>query len=96
MAHEQDFWQMEPKEDGHDFWVCINCLNEVFWRKIPKPDCPSCHRPSTYEPFTLDNIQGWGDEEIIAKARLAKSEAVAAILARSCKTSEQSAEGRGV
>jgi len=72
---------MEPEEAGLDFWVCMNCLKEVFWRKIPKPDCPDCHRPSTYEPFMLENIQEWGDEEIIAKARQAKSEAVAARLA---------------
>ena len=82
MAHEQDFWKMEPKEDGHDFWVCINCLNEVFWRKIPKPGCPDCHRSSTYEPFTLEKIHEWGTDELIAKACQAKSEEVAAILTR--------------
>jgi len=82
MAHEQDFWKMEPAEDGQDFWVCMYCLEEVFWRKIPKPDCPNCHRPSTYEPFTLEKIQQWGTEELIAKAGQVKSEAVATILAR--------------
>jgi hypothetical protein len=46
----------------------MSCLNEVFRRKVPKPNCPSCHGVSTYEAFTLEAIREWGTEELIAKA----------------------------
>ena len=78
MASTQSFWSVSDREGGTDFWVCMSCLGEVFYRKIPMPDCPSCHGVSTYEGFTLDAIRDWGTEELIAKASAAQeaSEAI--------------------
>ena len=66
MASTQSFWPVSHRDD--DFWVCMSCLGEVFYRKVPMPDCPSCHGVSTYEGFTLDAIRDWGTEDLIAKA----------------------------
>jgi hypothetical protein len=56
----------------------MSCLGEVFFRKVPMPDCPSCHGVSTYEGFTLDAIRDWGTEELIAKAVAAQAASAAA------------------
>ena len=76
MAHEQAFWPRECGEGEPDLLVCMSCLNEVFRQKVPMPDCPSCHGVSTYEPFTMDSIQDWGTEELIAKAQEAQKDVV--------------------
>ncbi|MBH0193586.1 MAG: hypothetical protein HP497_00500 [Nitrospira sp.] len=75
----QSFWPVSHRDD--DFWVCMSCLGEVFFRKVPMPDCPSCHGVSTYEGFTLDAIRDWGTEELIAKAVAAQAASAAAQLA---------------
>lgn len=75
MASTQSFWPVSHRDD--DFWVCMSCLSEVFYRKVPMPDCPSCHGVSTYEGFTLEAIQDWGTEELIAKALAARQDATA-------------------
>lgn len=72
----QSFWPVSHRDD--DFWVCMSCLGEVFFRKVPMPDCPSCHGVSTYEGFTLDAIRDWGTEELIAKAVAAQAASAAA------------------
>lgn len=56
--------------------VCMSCLGEVYRRKVPMPDCPSCHGVSTYEAFTLESIRDWGSEELIAKAQEAQQEVI--------------------
>jgi hypothetical protein len=76
MASPQSFWPVSHRDE--DFWVCMSCLGEVFYRKIPMPDCPSCHGVSTYEGFSLEAIRDWGTEELIAKAVAAQEEAQAA------------------
>ena len=76
MASTQSFWPVAHRAD--DFWVCMSCLTEVFYRKVPMPDCPSCHGVSTYEGFTLDAIRDWGTEELIAKAVAAQETAATA------------------
>jgi hypothetical protein len=68
MVHEQAFWERKGGEGDPRFWVCMGCLSEVFWQKIPNPDCPTCHHIATYEDFTLKGIMDWGTEELIAKA----------------------------
>jgi hypothetical protein len=73
MASMQSFWPVSHRDD--DFWVCMSCLGEVFYRKVPMPDCPSCHGVSTYEGFTLEAVRDWGTEELIAKAVAAKEAA---------------------
>ena len=73
MAQQLMFWPVECEEGEPDLLVCMSCLNEVFWRKVPMPDCPTCHGVSTYEPFTLESIMDWGGEELIAKATQAKT-----------------------
>jgi hypothetical protein len=75
MAQEQAFWPVESVKGEPDLWVCMSCLSEVFRRKVPMPDCPTCHGVSTYEPFALESILDWGTEELIAKARKAQTEA---------------------
>lgn len=74
MAHEQLFWPVEAGEGEPDFLVCMSCLNEVFRRKVPLPNCPTCQGIGTYEAFTLDSIREWGTEELIAKAEAAGAE----------------------
>ena len=74
MAQEQTFWPVECEQGDPEFLVCMSCLNDVFWRKVPMPDCPTCHGVSTYEAFTLDSIRDWGTEELIAKAETAASQ----------------------
>jgi hypothetical protein len=76
MAEPQTFWSVECEQGEPDFLVCMSCLNEVFWRKVPMPDCPTCHGVSTYEAFTLDSIRDWGTEELIAKAMKSEAEGV--------------------
>ncbi len=73
MASTQYFWPVSHRDD--DYFVCMSCLGEVFYRKVPMPDCPSCHGVSTYEGFTLDAIRDWGTEELIAKAVAAEQAA---------------------
>lgn len=75
MALTQSFWPVSHRDD--DFWVCMSCLGEVFYRKVPMPDCPSCHGVSTYEGFTLEAVRDWGTEELIAKAVAAQRAAAA-------------------
>jgi hypothetical protein len=53
----------------------MSCLSEVFYRKVPMPDCPSCHGVSTYEAFTLEAIRDWGTEDLVAKADIAQQAA---------------------
>jgi hypothetical protein len=76
MASTQLFWPVSHRDD--DFWVCMSCLGEVFYRKVPMPDCPSCHGVSTFEGFTLEAVRDWGTEDLIAKAVAAQREAAAA------------------
>jgi hypothetical protein len=76
MAQEQTFWPVECEQGDPEFLVCMSCLNDVFWRKVPMPDCPTCHGVSTYEAFTLDSIRDWGTEELIAKAETAAAKKV--------------------
>ena len=71
MATAQTFWPVPVNPGDPDLWVCLSCLGEVYWRKVPRPGCPSCHGVSTYEAFTLEAIQDWGTEELIAKAQAA-------------------------
>ena len=76
MEREQTFWAVECEEGEPDLLVCMSCLNEVFRRKVPVPDCPTCHGVSTYEAFTLESIRDWGAEGLIAKAIKAQAEVV--------------------
>ena len=72
MSAKQAFWDVSTKQGEPDLWVCMSCLNKVFFRKVPMPDCPTCHGVSTYEAFTLDAVRDWGTEELIAKAQAAQ------------------------
>ena len=69
MSQEQTFWSVECGDEDPEFLVCMSCLSEVFRRKVPMPDCPTCHGVSTYEPFTLDAICDWGTDDLIARAQ---------------------------
>ncbi len=68
MGLTQAFWSVPTKVGEPDLWVCMSCLNEAFFRKVPMPNCPTCHGVSTYEAFSLGAVQDWGTEELIAKA----------------------------
>jgi len=81
-VYEQAFWERKGAECDPILWVCMHCMSEVFWQKIPNPGCPTCHHTKSYESFTLEEIMGWGTEELISKARQAKAQAVADILTR--------------
>lgn len=74
MSHEQAFWKVECGDGEPDLLVCMSCLSEVFRRKVPMPECPTCHGVSTYEAFTLESIRDWGTEDLIAKAMSAEAE----------------------
>ena len=71
MTDSQEFWSVELNDGEPGFFVCMACLNEVFWSKVPMPACPTCQGVSTYEAFTLDSIQDWGTDELIQKAQIA-------------------------
>jgi len=73
MAAEQAFWSVDCEEGEPDLLVCMSCLSEAYRRKVPMPDCPSCHGVSTYEAFTLESIRDWGTPELIAKAESAQA-----------------------
>ncbi|MGH7232607.1 MAG: hypothetical protein ACREJU_14795 [Nitrospiraceae bacterium] len=73
MEQEQTFWSVDCEAGEPEFLVCMSCLNEVFLRKVPMPDCPTCHGVSTYEAFSLESIRDWGTEELIAKAEQARA-----------------------
>lgn len=75
MPDTQSFWSVSQREGEPAFWVCMSCLSEVFYRKVPMPNCPSCHGVSTYEAFTLEAISDWGTEDLIAKAGAAQEAA---------------------
>jgi hypothetical protein len=72
MSAKQAFWDVSMKQGEPDLWVCMSCLNEVFFRKVPMPDCPTCHGVSTYEAFTFEAVRDWGTEELITKAQAAQ------------------------
>jgi hypothetical protein len=55
----------------------MSCLSEVFYRKVPMPDCPTCHGMSTYEAFPLEAIRDWGTQDLIARAEAAEQAAAA-------------------
>jgi len=74
MSREQAFWPVECGEGEPDLLVCMSCLSEVFRRKVPMPECPTCHGVSTYEAFTLESIRDWGTEDLVAKALRAEAE----------------------
>ena len=78
MASTQSFWAVPQREGLADFFVCMSCLDEVFYRKVPMPDCPGCHGVSTYEAFTLEAVRDWGSEGLIAKAVAAQQASEAA------------------
>lgn len=78
MASTQSFWSVPQREGLADFFVCMSCLGEVFYRKVPMPDCPACHGVSTYEAFTLEAVRDWGTEDLIAKAVAAQQASDAA------------------
>ena len=73
MADDPTFWQVECGKGEPDFFVCIQCLNEVYHGKIPKV-CPTCATISSFEAFTLDSINDWGTAELIHKATQASAE----------------------
>jgi len=74
MPERQTFWPVECEAGEPDLLVCMSCLNEVFKRKVPIPDCPACHGVSTYEAFTLEAIRDWGTDPLIEKAVRANAE----------------------
>jgi len=78
MESTQSFWSVPQREGATDFFVCMSCLGEVFYRKVPMPDCPACHGVSTYEAFTLEAVRDWGSEDLIAKAVAAQQASDAA------------------
>ena len=69
MRESQTFWAVESEQGAPDLFVCMDCLDEVFRSKVPIQGCPGCGAVSAFEPFTLESIQEWGTEELIAKAR---------------------------
>ena len=71
MSAIQSFWSVPQRDGEPPFWMCMSCLSEVFYLKVPMPDCPTCHGVSTYEAFTLEAIRDWGTEDLVAKADLA-------------------------
>jgi hypothetical protein len=74
MSQEQRFWSVEAQPGEGDLWVCMSCLTEVYRKKVPMPDCPTCHGVSTFEPFSLEAVRDWGTDDLIAKAVAASSE----------------------
>lgn len=92
MSITQSFWSVPHRDSEPPFWVCMSCLSEVFYRKVPMPDCPSCHGVSTYEAFSLEAIRDWGTEDLISKAVAGEQAAEAAPAATTEAASTSSVE----
>ena len=75
MSDTQSFWPVAQRYGEPPFWVCMSCLSEVFYRKVPMPDCPGCHGVSTYEAFAIEAIADWGTEDLVARAKAAEQAA---------------------
>jgi hypothetical protein len=75
MSDIQSFWPVAQRDGEPPFWVCMSCLSEVFYRKVPMPDCPGCHGVSTYEAFAIEAIADWGTEDLVTRARAAEQAA---------------------
>lgn len=75
MSDTQSFWPVSQREGEPPFWVCMSCLSEAFYRKVPMPDCPGCHGVSTYEAFAIEAIADWGTEDLVAKAKASEQAA---------------------
>ena len=75
MSATQSFWSVPQRDGEPPYWMCMSCLSEVFYCKVPMPDCPTCQGVSTYEAFTLEAIRDWGTEDLIAKACIAQQAA---------------------
>ncbi|MFM7841785.1 MAG: hypothetical protein ACKOBZ_03230 [Nitrospira sp.] len=73
MSKPQTFWPVDCEAGEPDLFVCMSCLGEVYKRKVPMPDCPTCHGVSTYEAFTLEAIRDWGTEQLIEQAQRASA-----------------------
>ena len=76
MSATQSFWSVPQRAGEPAYWVCMSCLSEAFYLKVPMPDCPTCHGVSTYEAFTLEAIRDWGTGDLIAKAGIAQQAAI--------------------
>ena len=37
MSDTQSFWSVPQREGEPAFWVCMSCLSEAFYRKVPMP-----------------------------------------------------------
>ena len=89
MSATQSFWSVPQRGEEPPYWMCMSCLSEVFYRKVPMPDCPTCHGVSTYEAFTLEAIRDWGTEDLVAKADIAEHAAtLEALSAASVKSAD--------
>jgi hypothetical protein len=75
MSDTQSFWSIPQRDGEPPFWVCMSCLSEAFYRKVPMPDCPNCHGVSTYEAFAIEAIADWGTEDLVAKAKASEQAA---------------------
>ncbi len=73
MTETADFWNIECPEGEPNLFVCMSCLSEVYWCKVPT-GCPTCGAVSAFEAFTLDAIKDWGTNELITKAQNAFNE----------------------
>jgi hypothetical protein len=60
----QQFWAVE----AGTLYVCMNCLDQVYWKHIPRPNCPRCHAVSSYEAFQLEQVQDWGFTSLVKEA----------------------------
>ncbi|RMH33594.1 MAG: hypothetical protein D6690_11635 [Nitrospirae bacterium] len=69
MTESRAFWSVEHEQGQPDLFVCMKCLSEVFRSQLPAEGCPTCGSFSSYEAFTLEDIQQWGTEELIHKAQ---------------------------
>jgi hypothetical protein len=92
MSKPQTFWPVECEAGEPDLLVCMSCLSEVYKRKVPMPDCPTCHGVSTYEAFTLEAIRDWGTEQLIEQAARAHAEADQPVPSATASRVELSAE----
>ena len=75
MSVTQSYWSVPQRAGEPAYWVCMSCLSEAFYLKVPMQDCPTCHGVSTYEAFTIEAIRDWGTEDLIAKAGIAQQSA---------------------
>jgi hypothetical protein len=54
MSATQSFWSVPQRDEESLYWVCMSCLSEVFYRKVPMP---IARRATAFRPMRLSRLR---------------------------------------